>query len=289
MRRAVVITLLVLSLSAPADALASGGWVLPVLGGAGVSAVGSPFNWIAVSTGSGTLVERVRRGAGSVEASRVLRGSYGVPGAAQDGATTGLSADGRTLVLAGLTNAYPPARTQLLVLNAQSLAVDGRIALPGFFTVDAISPAGTWLYLTHYLPGPNGIQYQVRAYDLVHRQLLAKPIVDPRHPDEKMQGIPLARIMSADGRWAYTLYQGFSGAPFIHALDTAGLRAFCIDLPTLARVDLSSARLVLSSATTLRVVESGSPLALLNTRTLALQSLHAARAAEGSRTGERRT
>ena len=46
-----------------------------------------------------------------------------------------------------------------------------------------------------------------------------------------MAGYPMTREVSADGRWHYTLYNGTEGHPFIHALDTTGPRAKCIDLP----------------------------------------------------------
>ena len=45
-----------------------------------------------------------------------------------------------------------------------------------------------------------------------------------------MHGNPMTRATSADGRWAYTLYDG-NGHPFVHALDTAPATARCIDLP----------------------------------------------------------
>jgi hypothetical protein len=51
-----------------------------------------------------------------------------------------------------------------------------------------------------------------------------------------MAGLPLSRASSPDGRWAYTLYDADGGEPFVHALDTVGRTAVCIDLPQLARV-----------------------------------------------------
>src|ERR1700694_6038189 len=77
--------------------------------------------------------------------------------------------------------------------------IRARIVLPGYSTVDAISPTGRWLYLIHY-KSTNLTNYEVRAYDVLHRRLLAKPVVDPRTPGEKMQGLPVTRAMSADGR-----------------------------------------------------------------------------------------
>jgi hypothetical protein len=207
-----------------------------------------------------------------VVTSSLLRGTFGVPGAASDGTPTGLSADERTLVLADVPGSYPPSRTRLLVLNAPDVRVRGTIVLPGFFTVDAISPAGRWLYLTHYLSGLDPTRYEVRAFDLARRQLLAKPLVDPRQPDEKMHGFALTRAMSADGRWAYTLYQSaIGGTPFVHALDTVKRAAFCVDLPALSGLDVGGLTLALSHAgRVLQIEQAGTPVAVMDTRTLAV-------------------
>jgi hypothetical protein len=76
-------------------------------------------------------------------------------------------------------------------------------------------------------------------------------VVDPREPDEKMQGIPITRTVSADGRWAYTLYDRPGGEPVVHALDTSARRAVCIDMPLLAgRRDLYGLRLRAGAALT---------------------------------------
>ena len=45
-----------------------------------------------------------------------------------------------------------------------------------------------------------------------------------------MTGKPVTRAMSPNGQWAYTLYQGSDEGPFVHALDTSGRSAKCIDL-----------------------------------------------------------
>jgi hypothetical protein len=49
-----------------------------------------------------------------------------------------------------------------------------------------------------------------------------------------MSGFAVARVMSADGVWAYTLYQQNGQRMFVHALDTANGKAHCIDLPPIA-------------------------------------------------------
>ena len=46
-----------------------------------------------------------------------------------------------------------------------------------------------------------------------------------------MTGMPLTRVESGDGSWAYTFYSRQKREPFVHALDTAHRRAFCIDVP----------------------------------------------------------
>lgn len=266
MRRLLLIATCILGVGA-STAHAAGGPVPPVQGGAGVSAPGSSLAYIAVRAGHDTVLQRVRRADGVVERSRLIRGSYGVPGAAYDGSNTGLSFDEHTLVLAAIR--ARSTDTRLLTLDARSLRPRAQIVLPGRMTVDAISPDGRWLYLIRYRSVRNN-RYDVLAYDLARRHLLRTPIVDPREPDEKMQGFPLTRTVSADGRWAYTLYANPEGEPFIHALDTERRTAACIDLDDLTTEDASDARLVLARGT-LRVEGTAAPLALVDTRTFAVR------------------
>jgi hypothetical protein len=201
-----------------------------------------------------------------VERTRLLAGRWGVPGVAYDGSATGVSSE--TLVLADARAVYPVKRTRLMLLRTSTLRPFARITLPGWFTVDAVSPDGRWMYLIHYTSISNTNHYEVRAYDLRARRLVSKPVIDPREPDEKMQGIPVTRVMSADGRWAYTLYQRPEEAPFIHALDTQGRTARCIDLDDVSDNDLGEAHLVLTrGGATLRVDGPAGPLALVDTRT----------------------
>jgi len=177
-------------LVAPPSAAAAGGPVPPLQGGAGVSLPGRDVNYVALAAGRKTVVARVRRAGGIVERSRLLPGSFGIPGAAYDGSGTGLSADGRMLVLAGAISRYPVARTRLLVLDARRLRARARIVLPGAFAVDAISPTGRWLYLIHYTSSGDTSRYDVRAYDVPGHHLVAAPVVDPRERDEAMRGLP---------------------------------------------------------------------------------------------------
>jgi hypothetical protein len=202
-----------------------------------------------------------------------VAGHYGIPGADYSGSTTGLSADGQTLILAEIAQRAPPRTTQLLVLDTARLGLRATITLPGWSTVDAISPHGRWLYLIHYASS-DITRYEVQAYDLRALRLLAKPVIDPRDRGEAMTGVPINRVMSTNGRWAYTLYLRRSGVPFIHALDTTERRAVCIDLPSLTNVDVGSAHLGFSpGGATLQVQIGGVTRAVIDTRMLGVSAL----------------
>jgi hypothetical protein len=256
------------ALALPASAGAAGGPVSAIEGGTGVGVPGRPDRYVATRVHGGTLVERRRHDA--IFHSRRIAGRYGVPGAAYDGSTTGLSADGRTLVLAAIPRRFPPRRSDMLVLDARRLRIEHRVTLRGSFTVDAVSPDGGRLYLIHYRHG-DPLHYEVLAYDVARGQLLRKPIVDPREPDEKMLGIPITRTMSPDGRWAYTLYQRPQDAPFIHALDTRAGTAACIDLDHVSQVNPNTVHLVAPrNGGPLRVVGPAGVEALVDRRTFAV-------------------
>ena len=83
-----------------------------------------------------------------------------------------------------------------------------------------------------------------------------------------MRGLPITRAASPDGRWHYTLYDGAGAHPFIHALDTVGRNAVCIDLHGIAgRQDLYDLRLGLRGRRGLAVLAAGEPLALVDRAT----------------------
>jgi hypothetical protein len=218
-----------------------------------------------------------------------VSGHYGVPGAAFNGTMTGLSANGRTLVLAQIVQTGVPRVTRLLVLNAPRLRIRSRVTVPGWSTVDAISPNGRWLYLIHYRRS-NINRYEVLGYDLIRHRMLPKPIVDPDDRGEAMTGFPMTRVMSAGYRWAYTLYMRPSGEPFVHALDTVAHRAVCVDLPSLKGVDVSNGDLRLTSGGALLHIDvGGATAALINTRTFALLRRAAAPARPASAPAPSRT
>ncbi len=139
------------------------------------SYVGTPGvsrQYAAWNAGASTIVKVRQPGAGPAVSTLRLVGHWGIPGVDYSGATTGLSADGRTLILAQIPGSFPPRATRLLVLDTPRLAGRAGITLPGFSTVDAISPDGRWLYLIHYRSS-NFSQYEVLDYDLLAHRVLA--------------------------------------------------------------------------------------------------------------------
>src|SRR6185312_4824165 len=141
--RGAVLALLIL-LAGPAAALADGGPVLPFQGET-IGVPGGRSSYGAFHARTATVVKRF--GADRVPTGTQLRvaGQWGIPGVDYTGATTGLSASGRTLLLGAIPRVVPARTTRLLVLNTPRLTIRGRITLPGWFTVDAISPDGRWL------------------------------------------------------------------------------------------------------------------------------------------------
>ena len=246
---------------------------LPVLGidvgSAGVTVADSP-RYVALPAGNETLVARIERGSGKVLASQVVRGQLTIPAVAYDGSASGLARDGAKLVLISPRVSFPRTTTPLAIVDTRTLRVVRRVTLHGDFSFDAVSPDGHWIYLIHYTSPTDPLRYEVRALDAAGTGRLApKPIVDPREPDEQMGGQPSTRATSTDGRWAYTLYERPGNAPFVHALDTTGRTARCIDLDWLRDPrQLMGPRLVLDQGgQTLRVVSRGVTRAVIDTRT----------------------
>jgi hypothetical protein len=263
----------VLSLAVCSQAFAAKG--VPIGGvddGPGVVATAGHSRFVTHWTGGTTVLTKSRVNDGRTLGELRFRRHVSVPLVAYDGSTSGLSADGRTLVLIKPRTRFPALRTEMIVVDTRRLAVERRIHLRGDFGFDAISPDGSTLYLVNYLGG-NKTRYAVRAFDVGQGRLVGGPIVDPRNPDEKMVGLPVTRAASTGGRWAYTLYDDSGGShPFIHALDTTGHTAFCVDLDSLeGRSDLMALRLRLGSGgRSLEVVQGDEPLAVVNTRSFAV-------------------
>jgi hypothetical protein len=230
------------------------------------------LRYVAVATGSTTVVEEVQRHGGRVVGYSVLPGNFGIPSVAYDGTTGGLSHDGRTLVLGGIgTSASLRKTSSFAVLGVAQLKLRHILRLKGDFVFDALSPGARMMYLVQRVdvsvPAPS---YRVRAYDLGARRLLPGVIIDKRSWESVMRGIPYARADSKDGRWVYTLYGG-GEHPFIHVLDTRTAHAVCVDLPkSWNKLDVSGMRLRLERAgrIAIRYGSGGVTFAELDTRSL---------------------
>lgn len=260
MKRLPLVALLILVplVATPSTAPAKG--VTAAVQGATVN--GLPYRYVAVAPNSPfgnstrptekfTIVGRIDKRGGRLGRWWYLPGTYSIPAAAYDDRSGGLSADGGTLVLSRFSWIFPPRTTGLAILNTNlHLRHPGvkrrhaihRVSLSGGFSFDAISPDGSTIFLIEHLSPVFDGPYRVRALDAKSGKLLPRPIVDPEEPEERMDGIPISRATSPDGRWAYTLYGSYETKrrrdapghePFIHALDTVGQSAVCIDLPQL--------------------------------------------------------
>ncbi len=236
--------------------------------------VGTPdgdTSLIATHEGPRTTVTRLEDG--EPQGSVTIRGRFAVSAVAFDSSASGLSADGRTLVLRQV--AYPKHDTSFAILDAERLRLREVITLRGVLTFDAISPDGSRLYFIKYPSPRDATRYAVREYDIGSGRLFPDPIVDPRERGEEMRGSPITRTVSPDGRWAYTLYDGGGGGkmPFVHALDTARGRAVCIDhiepLGRLSGHDVANLQLSVSDdGSELAIAYHGEPpIALVDTRT----------------------
>jgi hypothetical protein len=234
-----------------------------IFGSPGVLSHDGKVRYLTLRAGAGTLVEAVATRNGVVRRSRFLNGRYGVPLVAYDGSTGGLARNGKRLLIYSQT----ARTTRFAVLDPRTLKVRSRFALDGAFGFDALSPDGSLLYLIQLKAGNgSGLDYDVRALDVATRHLLPGTIVDRREPDEKMTGIPLTRVGSGDGSWAYTLYSGSAGGSFVHALHTTAREAFCVDLQLEVGDQLGRVRMRLRDrALELRL--RGKTIASIDTRT----------------------
>jgi hypothetical protein len=204
-----------------------------------------PYRYVALSPRTRhplTVVERIDTRDSTIDRWWHLRGTWYLPAVAYDG-STGEIPDGK-LVLSTLAQRYPPKRTGFAILDTRFFLrhprtgqaprhAITRFSLRGGWGFDAISPDASTIYLIHnFFDRQRRGRYEVRALDAASGRLRPGAIVDPEEPDERMQGSPVSRVATPDGRWAYTLYTG-SEETFVHALDTVSGRAVCVDLPHL--------------------------------------------------------
>jgi hypothetical protein len=211
-----------------AAALGDGGPVYVLQGQDGIAR--GNVRYVAFANGNGTVLEVIQRRGGRVLNYTFLPGNYGIPMVAFDGTTDGLSRDGRTLILGDVSGGPELQKnSSFAVVDVRRFRLRQTIQLRGDFAFDALSPNGRMLYLIQHVSIPES-RYRVRVYDRFAGLLLPKTVTDRRRWQSVMQGVPVARATTRDGRWAYTVY-GANDHPFVHALDTVKGQAVCIDLP----------------------------------------------------------
>lgn len=222
--------------------------VVPVAG-AGGPWLGTAASGLGFNTKVHGQTTAVSDGSRSVS----VPGRWGIPRVTLNNGVGGLSADGRVFVLAErFNNRTGELRTEsaFAVLATKPLSFRQTITLQGDFGFDALSPNGSTLYLIQHVSAENLFSYRVRAYDLRAGRLLARVVADKRQAGWVMNGYPVARATSGDGRWVYTLYQQPDNYPFVHALDAVHRTAVCIGLPwawTGSESGISTARLELGN------------------------------------------
>jgi len=232
MTRYLVLLALALVLAPPA--LADGFVPAAEQNGSGVLALDGKSRYVAVGiVGTPrTFLSRISTKDGSVLASVPLLGTWGTPQITYTGTSgEGLSSDGKTLVLADISNVYPRTASRFMILDARTLRMRDAIYLKGDFEFDAISPNGKRLYLIQHTNVLDQSRYIVRAYDVPSNTLRPGRVADPTQKSWVMEGYPVARVISPNGRWVYTLYGNPKGFPFVHALDTVRGVAHCVGLP----------------------------------------------------------
>jgi hypothetical protein len=188
--------------------------------------------YTAAARGDHTLISVYDTQSGQALRTLSIAGAYSTSGAGFADAV--ISGDGGWLALRN--QAPAKGKTSLALVHTSTSHVE-TITLDGDFELDAVSPAGTMLYLIQRL-GDAGNHYYVRAYNVVGRSLVDGIIVDKTEVDEaQMNAAPLTRQVAGDGARAYTLYiDPARNVAFIHGLPLENgangpLFARCIDLP----------------------------------------------------------
>jgi len=196
----------------------------------GIALAGSPYRWAAIAPQEApvTIVERINQSGGHVSRWWTLRGSWYLTAAAWHGGGTGVAGNESVVVLTRIEHWQVRLRhrTQLAVLDAgpaHRAEPDPvrRFSLPGDYSVYAISPDGSTLFLAHWLSQPEGFtRFTLEAYDLQRGRLLPAGAIEGN--GEILAGVPVSRWQDADGHHVYTRYRDRGGRRYVLALDTVG-------------------------------------------------------------------
>lgn len=267
------LTLAALAALAAAPAAAGDGPMFVSTLGTGIVSGTTRFVPIVGSKGAATELAAISTSDGTVQRQLDLAGSWGLP--AINATAQGLSLDGRRLVLASTTSGLQ-APSRFLVVDTKTLRVVQRVTLNGTFSFDALSPDASRMYIIQYTRAASGdiSRYIVRAYDLRTSRLLPGRIADRTQKSWIMQGYPVTRTTSADGRWVYTLYQNPGGYPFVHALDTMRGVAHCVGLPLQSQRGIYNLVLLLHGRTLSVHWRSGRPFVNVDTTSWRVTPAH---------------
>ena len=273
-----LLVLAVAALVAAPAALADGQMPFAAQGSPGAVSPDGSLRYLALNAGANTVLAEVQTKDGTLHNETTLVGSYGIPSVVYGDVDEGLSHDGRTIVVG---NTGLDASSRFLVFDTRTLRMTDWIVLKGSFAFDALSPDASRLYLIQHTEAKLGdySRYVVRVYDLRTNRLLPGRIADRTQKGWVMDGYPLTRTVSADGRWVYTLYQngGVGGYPFVHALDTVRGVAHCIGVPLADQSGIYNLVLSLGSGGRTLAVhwKSGRPWLDVNTATWRISTVQA--------------
>jgi len=261
------------ALAAAPEAAASGGPLFVAQGGAGIVQGSTRFIPVGENTANDTTLEAISTKDGTLLGQLELVGQWGVP--STPAGAEGISRDGKTLVLESITNGQTSPSLFMLVAP-KTMRIRREITLKGFFSFDALSPDAAKLYLIEYTQAGSGdlSHYIVRAYDLRTNRLLPGRIADRTQKSWVMEGYPVTRTRSTDGRWVYTLYTNPAGYPFIHALDTVRGVAHCVGLPMANQNGIYNIVLALHGRTLSVHWKSGRPFVDVDTSTWRVSPAH---------------
>jgi hypothetical protein len=199
------------------------------------------------------------------KASRTIAGEFGIPMVTTN-VPGGLFRDGSTFMLQSVGSAK---QTTFQLVNTGDLAIRDTITLDGTFAYDALSPNSKTLYLIQHTSVEDVEHYIVRAYDIGEHSLRPGRIADKAQKSWVMQGWPVTRATTKNGRWAYTMYLNPGGYPFVHALDTVRGTAHCVGFawPTKNQPDLLGYRLSLAGKKLRVLSPAGATWRAINTKT----------------------
>lgn len=177
--------------------------------------------------GRQTRIHAIDLASGQETRTFTIDGSYSEP-ASFAGSGTGLSADGRWLVLThGQLKVDDQWATEFAVVNTTSGAVSGRVHLKSAasYAFVAVAPDGASLFLNE--EGDAGTR--LRVWDFASSAFLADSVIGSW--DGRQAGFATAPVATRDGRTVAWLDTGTSPGPALRVLDLVSKRVTTIALP----------------------------------------------------------